>query len=194
MSLKAIAEETLARLRAGEVSCETKKESTLKQVKQEVGSCFINQPACFTPMKHVQPQITAENQPCFTVSLPRGETDETSLPVPIAEGLKRLTNMRVPRRIIVDEWRAVVADALRLAEEGWAAQAMAHGWSALDLFGATINPDGDPACDGLAVWLRGRPLLALTEERAAAEDGPRSWSYFLPCRPPGATLLWDIGR
>ena len=51
MSLKAIAEEGLARLKAGETEHETERETRLKQVKQD-NSCFTGGSAGFTPMKH----------------------------------------------------------------------------------------------------------------------------------------------
>ncbi len=51
MSLKALAEQTLARLRSGDVGRETTNETELKQVKQERGSCFTDASLCFMPMK-----------------------------------------------------------------------------------------------------------------------------------------------
>jgi hypothetical protein len=102
--------------------------------------------------------------------------------------------MHRPMRVDGDAWAETVNNAIRIAEQGWAEKALALGWSALDLFGGVADAEGDPYCDGLAVWLRGPRILALTAEGAIAEDGPRSRSYFLPCRPPGAKLLWELGR
>ena len=93
-----------------------------------------------------------------------------------------------------DLWPLVVADALGLARDGWAAKAMALGWTDPDLFGAVPDPDGDPAGDGLAVWLGGRKLLAITAEYAVAEDVGGGRSYFNRSTRLGTTLLWDIGK
>ena len=194
MSLKAIAEQELARLRSGEMGHETKKETELKQVKQPV-SCFIDAASRFMPVKHDQAQKTAENEVCFTVSFPRGETHETSLPEDILAGVRRLKSMRPPRLVTPEKWPIVVADALRLADEGWAATALAMNspWVALELFGAVTDLAGDPYSDGLAVWLSGRKLLAIDEKLAVVRDG-QSWAYYNRREQVGARLLWELGQ
>jgi hypothetical protein len=73
---------------------------------------------------------------------------------------------------------------------GWVHQALALGWSELDLFGAAIGEDDT---DGLAVWLKGRRLLAITEDFASAEiNGGRA--YFNRSTRSGGVLLWNLGR
>ncbi|MEO6247025.1 MAG: DUF3987 domain-containing protein [Sphingomicrobium sp.] len=89
-------------------------------------------------------------------------------------------------------WLAV-AGAVRLADEGWAAKALALGWDELELFGAVPDADGDPAGDGLAVWLNGRELLAMTADYAVAAQ-PGGWAYFNRRQSSGAVLLWALGR
>jgi hypothetical protein len=87
----------------------------------------------------------------------------------------------------------VLADAARLASEGWASQALALGWSPFDLFGAIASQDGDPDGNGLAVWLRGRKVLAVTETCASVEEsGGRA--YFNRRERSGAVLLWELGK
>ncbi len=192
MSLKAIAEETLARLRSGETCRETKKETEVKHVKQDAGSCFIERSVCFVSLKHDSRHITAESRDCFTVSFPRGGTDETSLPEGVAAGLQRLRSMPRPRGVDAAVWGVVVADALALAKQGWASQALALGWSELDLFGAGVDTAGDAAADGLAVRLRGRRMVAVSETFATIADpgGGRTWHYRRDTE--GAVLLWKI--
>ena len=204
MSLKAIAEQELARLRSGEMGHETKKETELKQVKQPV-SCFIDAASRFMPVKHDQAQKTAENEVCFTVSFPRGETHETSLPEDILAGVRRLKSMRPPRLVTPEKWPIVVADALEprrrssppssCPDEGWAATALAMNspWVALELFGAVTDLAGDPYSDGLAVWLSGRKLLAIDEKLAVVRDG-QSWAYYNRREQVGARLLWELGQ
>ena len=191
MSLKAIAKQELARLKAGEMVHETERETRLKQVKQPV-SCFIDAGARFIPVKHVERRETAKNEACFTVSSPKGETRETSLPDDVAAGIRRLKVMRAPRLQEPGMWAIAVAGAAYLVKSVWAAKALALGWSLLDLFGAVPDRDGDPAGDGLAVWLAGRKLLAITAEYAVVEDVGGGRSYFNRRTAPGAALLWAL--
>ncbi len=90
-------------------------------------------------------------------------------------------------------WRQVTRDALSIARDGWAAKALALGWSPLDLFGAVTDRDGYADADGLAVWLGGRPIFAIWETHASVGDGV-GWAFFNRCNRLGTTLLWDIGR
>jgi len=116
------------------------------------------------------------------------------LPDHVATGLDQLRLMPVPRRVDPAAWSAVVADALRLEREGWATQALALGWSELDLFGAVTDPEGDPAAEGLAVKLGGRRVLAMCETFATIADpgGGRCWHY--RGNNEGAVLLWELGH
>ena len=114
------------------------------------------------------------------------------LPEDVRRGLATLRSKRTPRLANPDRWPAAVSDALRLANDGWAAKAIALGWTDLELFGAVPDPDGDPAGDGLAVWLAGRELLAITSEYAVVgEHGGRA--YFNRRNCDGAVLLWSLG-
>ena len=124
---------------------------------------------------------------CFVpnVSFVRG------LPPTISTGLKALRSMAAPRLCRPEAWPAVVSDALSLANDGWAAKALALGWSDLDLYGAVSNAGGDPYSDGLAAWLGGRKLLAICSTFAIAEDG-NGRAYFNRCEQVGAKLLWEL--
>ena len=96
MSLKAIAEQELARMKAGEMLHETERETQLKQMKRPV-SCFIDASDRFMPLKHDKDQKYANSGPCFTVPLRREEAPETSLPDDVVAGVRRLKTMRPPR-------------------------------------------------------------------------------------------------
>ena len=194
MSLKAIAEQELARLKAGEITHETKKETEMKHVKQEPHSCFTGGSVCFMPVKQGLQRKTAKNELCFTVSSPQCETHETSFPKPVTDGLQRLRSMPAPRGVSPAVWAEVVADALSLARDGWAAKAIALGWSPLDLFGVVPDSLGDPADDGLAVWLGGRRLIALCGTYAVVKDDGGGRSYFNRRQAEGAVLLWRLGK
>ena len=127
-------------------------------------------------------------------SRPNGPNGANGAPAAIIAGLQRLRAMRCPVGADKVVWRRVSKDALRLLDEGWAAKAMALGWSDLDLFGAVPDPAGDPYSDGLAIWMKGRPLLALTAEYAVADDDNGGRSYFNRMVRSGACLLWDLKR
>ena len=193
MSLKAIAQQELARLKAGEMVHETERETEAKHVKQPV-SCFIDASDRFAGMKRPERQKTAVNEPCFTVAFPRAETRETSVPRGVASGLSRLKLMRAPRLMRPEAWPVTLSDAERLARDGWAAKALAFGWSPLNLFRAVIDLRGDPSSDGLAVWLSGRKLLALCASFAVADAGNGGRAYFNRRDAEGAVLLWEIQK
>lgn len=117
------------------------------------------------------------------------------LPPAIAEGLAILTAAPAPRMRNPILWPQIVADAERLAADGWAQSALALGWTALDLFGAVIAPAGDPNSDGLAVKLEGRRVLAICASFATVSEGVgRAYLYRPTQEPTGRCLLWDIGK
>jgi hypothetical protein len=98
-----------------------------------------------------------------------------------------------PPGVKPDSWRAVILDCQRLVDENWAAEALNLGWSALDLFGAVTDKQGDPAGDGLAVKLGGRPLVALCAPFSIVRDGPSSRTYLYRGSNAGTQLLWELG-
>ena len=115
----------------------------------------------------------------------------TALPPAISTGLMVLKSMAAPRLRRPEAWPGVVSDALSLAEDGWAANAIALGWTDLDLFGAVTDTNGDPYNDGLAVWLVGRKLLAVCSTFAVA-DQDMGKAYFNRREQAGAKLLWEL--
>lgn len=114
------------------------------------------------------------------------------LPVDMVVGLRRLATMPTPRLILPEGWPAAVADALMLTTDGWAAKALALGWSPLEVFGAVTDRNGYSGADGLAVWLGGRSVLAIAETYASVGDGIGR-AYFNHSTCLAETLLWDIG-
>lgn len=117
----------------------------------------------------------------------------------LCDHLARLPGMPPPRKVEkAANWAAVVGDALRLAREGWASKALALGWSVHDLFG--VGPRDSWEFEGLAVWLAGREVVLLDEQRAIAGAG-RDRSIFVRSGMGHGThpvvapvLLWDFGR
>lgn len=117
----------------------------------------------------------------------------TDLPADVRRGLTFLANAPAPRVRCPDIWPEVMADALRLASEGWAARALALGWSALDLFGAMPKAGDDPDGDGLAVKLRGRHILALCASFATVEGANCARAFLYRPGNPNAVMLWTLG-
>lgn len=127
--------------------------------------------------------------------------DSFGLPDALATALRRLEHMPPPRKLETPaNWRGVVNDALTIARDGWAAKAMALGWSAGDLFG--IGPRDDWDFEGVAVWIDGRRIAVLDEARIIATDarGDRRGVFVrggaqhgkMPTITP--VMLWDFGR
>jgi hypothetical protein len=109
-------------------------------------------------------------------------------------GLARLQAMAAPRITRPDIWLAVVADAVRLASDGWAVHAIGLGWSLLDLWGCSPEPGGNADQDGLAVWIDGRRVLLLDGDSCIVENGPNARTVFnRRSVAAGGVLLWDIG-
>ncbi|OYX39897.1 MULTISPECIES: hypothetical protein [unclassified Sphingomonas] len=197
MTLKALAHEALARIAAQDVSSETVDETRLQRMKQGGEPCFTDAPARFIPMKHANPQKTAKNDVCFTVSFPRDGTRETgaimpdgwdALPDVVIMGLRRLETMARPCGVDPAAWAEVVVDALRMADDGTAANAMALGWTMADLFGAV------PDRESLAVWLRGRGPVFLCGDLAIVDVDATRRSCFNRAITGGvpARMLWEM--
>jgi hypothetical protein len=145
-------------------------------------------------MERTPPRKSAKNEPCSTVPLSRDGTDGTpDLPSAIVAGVRSLRSLPCPQGLDPRVWRIAIVDALKIADSGWSAKALALGWTDLDLFGAVPNADGDPADDGLALWLDGRELLAMTADYAVAAH-PGGRAYFNRREASGAVLLWALGR
>lgn len=112
------------------------------------------------------------------------------LPIHIRDGLATLGRMKAPRDLNSTRWPIAVTDAVRLGGDGWAAKALALGWSDLVLFGVVAAHDGDPNADGLAVKLSGRRLLAICGTFATIDPGAGGRLYLYRGNNDGARLLW----
>jgi hypothetical protein len=160
---------------------------------QQPETCFIDSHACFTSMKHDFPQKSANAGPCFTVSLHRDETHETkplmALPADLMAGLSKLRAMRTPRIHRPELWAGIKADAMRIAAEGWASQAMSLGWDAYALWG--VEPSNDPDEFSLAVELAGRSIRAVDEHRFYMRDGDVRSFFERRARPALTKYLWE---
>lgn len=122
------------------------------------------------------------------------------LPDNLAAALRRLETLPPPRKIENAEvWRRVVADALRIARDRWAAKALAMGWTAGDIFG--VGPRDDWDFQGLAAWLDGMRIVMLDDTQAISTNDAGKNRYFIrggmrhgthPTVVP--VMLWDFGR
>ncbi len=92
-----------------------------------------------------------------------------------------------------DDWHTLQEDALRFLQK-WAGQARRLGWEALDLFG--VHPTAPTArfdCMGLVPLLRGRAVLALTDDSAAIKTASGgSLTFRQRAAPPAEQcLVWE---
>lgn len=139
----------------------------------------------------------AQRREQHAVTPPVAET--FGLPDHLAASLRALEYMPAPSKIEqADSWRGIVRDALGITRGGWAANAMALGWSAGDLFG--IGPRNDWEFSGLAVWLRGRSIVLLDQQRAIVADGDQRAAFTRGGMGHGThptvtpVMLWEFGR
>lgn len=147
------------------------------------------------PLGCAKSAISAESPPVRPVNAPIGTNGTNgTLPDTVSKGLVLLVNAPAPRLRRADVWPQVVNDALRLASEGWADQALKLGWTELDLFGAVTDEGADSIDDGLAAWLEGRTILALCDRFAVVDDGNGARSYFYRGGRDRSAHLWDLGR
>lgn len=151
-----------------------------------------------TPESCANSAISAKSPVSGSSLAPIGTNDTNgtaylSLPLPIAGGLAGLPVMACPRELNAARWPVAVADAVKLGTDGWAAKAIALGWSDLDMFGVVAAPDGDPEADGLAVKLAGRRLLAISGSFATLHNGAGGRIYLHRGYNDGAVLMWALG-
>lgn len=137
------------------------------------------------------PQKMAENRhstPC-TPCTPNFD-DSWGLPSGIRDGLARLC-LVPPRKDLMPQplWAALVCDTVLFAKRGWAAKAMALGWSDLELFG--IAPKG---WQGLTSRLIGREVLGLDARKVAVKEGRRVAHLPRETLAPGAVPIWEAGK
>ena len=110
------------------------------------------------------------------------------------EGVAKLDAERVPGDVPPRRWRQFIYEAARFLEGGFAAQAAALDWDALDLFGCDqMRPFARIDNAGLVWLLNGDRLVALTERSARIEA--KSGATLTYYRKPGETgrvLAWEV--
>lgn len=130
------------------------------------------------------------------VSDPSGYVSQNhaDLPADIIAGLRTLRRHRPPPIARPEVWPEIVADAVRLVDQGWAQQALALGWEPLQLWGCSPAIGGNIDMDGLAVRLCGRRIVLLDERTAILESGAGTHAVFNRRSMEGAVFLWNLGR
>lgn len=120
------------------------------------------------------------------------------VPAEVLAGVSALRRMAPPRGAASDEaWRQIVADAVTITHRGWASQALALGWSSLDVYGCGVV--GGQEFLGLAVWLAGRRVVLIDESHAIAVQGAERTLFYRRERavaddhPLSPIHLWEIG-
>jgi hypothetical protein len=110
------------------------------------------------------------------------------------DGVARLDAERVPGDVPPRRWRQFIYDAARFLDSGFAAQAAALNWDAVDLFGCDQKrPYARIDSAGLIWLLNGDRLVALTGLSARIET--RSGATLTYYRKPGElgrALAWEL--
>ena len=125
-----------------------------------------------------------------TLATLAGDTDWPLLPHDWRDGLARLRNANQPLCGGAGPWARLVADALELAD-AWAPQALALGWSAIDLFG--VDPNGARRLDrnGLVASLEGRKVVAVTSNAATLATRSGGLLRHYRRHKPGSVPIWS---
>jgi len=116
------------------------------------------------------------------------------LPEDVAKGLVKRRLMLPPRITNPVVWPEIVADAVRIADEGWAAQALGLGWEPLHLFGVEPSTDPDTWDYSLAAMLAGQSIRAVDEQRFYLRDGEVRCFFEKRPRPALSKFLWELGN
>jgi hypothetical protein len=110
------------------------------------------------------------------------------------DGVAQLDAERVPGDVPPRRWRQFIYDAARFLDSGFAAQAAALDWDALDLFGCDQKRPYARIDNAGLIWLlNGDRLVALTEQSARIET--KSGATLTYYRKPGGlgrALAWEL--
>jgi len=126
---------------------------------------------------------------------PNGTNDTIgmdSLPAFVRIGLHRLRSMPRPRITNPEAWPEIVADAISIADDGWAARAISLGWEPLHLFGWEPSADPDPWDYSLAVVMEGWPIVGVAADFITLRKGNVSRPFRNRPRPSLSQFLWDL--
>jgi len=119
---------------------------------------------------------------------------DTALPQEIVDGLVKLRMMPPPRITKTEVWPEIVADAVRIVEEGWATQAIDLDWHPLHLFGVEPSADPDTWDYSLAVIMEGWPIRTVGAEFITLRKGNACRPFKNRARPALTKYLWELGN
>lgn len=193
MTLKALAQEALSRLSAPGVPAGTGDGTPVEHMEQETQPCSSNSISRSIALERPDAWKSANLSTCSTVPLLGDGSAGTALPAHIVEAVRRLPQRR-PKVTATAVWQRTVKDAGRLVKDGWAASAVALGWSLYDLFG--IGPRDSDEWLSLAVWLDGKTITIMDDHQAVTAEGRiyyrETWG-----RPDSVFVapifLWEFG-
>ena len=114
------------------------------------------------------------------------------LPREVADGLVKLRMMPPSRITKPDVWPEIVANAVRTADEGWAAQAIDLGWGPHHLFGWEASAAPDPWDYSLAVIMEGWPIVDVTADFITLQKGNACRPFKNRPRPALGKFLWEL--
>ncbi len=118
------------------------------------------------------------------------------VPRPWAEGFARLSVSRSPVGFAEARWRQLLDDGGRFLDR-WAEVAVAHGWSATDVFGVCPQaPAARYEGMGLVALILGGEVIEVGTDRAIIRSmGGGCLTYYLRRPRPDSVAVWDlVGR
>ena len=141
--------------------------------------------------------VISANSPAFDgLRAPNGTKDTNgtgnSSPSVAAwrNALSRLNPSSPPVQLSPERWRRMIEDAGRFLT-GWGDQAVALGWSELDLFGVSPRFARRLDRDGVIYALEGRAVLAITADAATIDQGSAKPTRYYRTEKRGAVVWWS---
>jgi hypothetical protein len=176
------------------VLTELTKETSVGFVSAElVDSDFERSPSDTVQNQEVPPPALTElTEPA---PAPPGYDTESGLPMDWIEGYRKLVIMRRPRAIPETTWTWLQAAAGELLTR-WGRQLVAHGWSAIEVFGVHFEaPMPRVDCAGLLAMLSAHHKIEAISAKSVSlrTDGGSVLRYYRPLASnAGIVPVWEL--
>ncbi|WP_242183116.1 hypothetical protein [Sphingomonas sp. CARO-RG-8B-R24-01] len=108
------------------------------------------------------------------------------------DGIEKMRRARPAPPLVHGVWKMIIQDALSFVRL-WADDAIAAGWSTLDVFGTNPNPRARRIDRlGLVMMLDGRPIQSIERGSALIGRHPNATTFHRILRGTGAIAAWDL--
>jgi len=111
-----------------------------------------------------------------------------------ADGFARLATAAPPAGFSTETWRAVVDDGAHFLDD-WGRKASQLGWSALDVFGVSIQASRMRSeMAGLLPFIGGGTVVAISSASATIRSASGDEVVWLRRSHAGAVAVWELAR